>query len=81
MDVKAIWEAACQLMKNDMSEVTYSTWIASALKPLDFLNDQYYVETVADYYHTFVVPRYATMIASALQLETPVTLPTEAEAA
>ena len=67
MDVKAIWEAACQLMKNDMSEVTYSTWIASALKPLDFLNDQYYVETVADYYHTFVVPRYATMIASALR--------------
>ncbi|MHC1786505.1 MAG: chromosomal replication initiator protein DnaA [Christensenellales bacterium] len=67
LDVKAIWEAACQLMKNDMSEVTYSTWIASALRPLDFQGDQYYVEAVADYYHTFVVPKYSVMISGALK--------------
>ncbi|NLD34952.1 MAG: chromosomal replication initiator protein DnaA [Clostridiales bacterium] len=54
-------------MKHEMSEVTYSTWIASALKPLDAIGEQYYVEAVADYYHTFVVPRYSVMITNALR--------------
>ncbi len=67
MDYKAVWDAACQLMKHEMSEVTYSTWIASALKPLDAVGEQYYVEAVADYYHTFVVPRYSVMIGNALR--------------
>lgn len=67
LEAKAVWEAACQLMKNDMSEVTYSTWIASALKPLDYVAEQFYVEAVADYYHTFVVPRYSVMIQGTLK--------------
>lgn len=67
LEVRTIWDAACKLMKQDMSEVTYSTWIASALKPLDFFGDQYYVEAMADYYHTFVVPRYSVMIGNALK--------------
>ena len=54
-------------MKADMSEVTYSTWIASALKPLDLVGDRYYVEAMADYYHTFVVPRYSVLIGNALK--------------
>lgn len=67
LEVKAVWDAACQLMKNEMSQVTYSTWIASALKPLDFVGDRFYIEAVADYYHTFVVPRYSLLISNSLK--------------
>ncbi|NLC33452.1 MAG: chromosomal replication initiator protein DnaA [Clostridiales bacterium] len=67
LEHEAVWDAACQLMRAEMSEVTYSTWIAAALRPLDFSGNQYFVEAVADYYHTFVVPRYSLMISNALK--------------
>ncbi len=67
LDARTLWDEACQLMKHEMSQVTYSTWIASALKPLDLSGDQFYVEAAADYYHTFVVPRYSVLISNALQ--------------
>ena len=34
VNYQAVWDSACQLMKAEMSDVTYSTWIAAALKPL-----------------------------------------------
>jgi chromosomal replication initiator protein len=66
LNVKAIWENACSLMREEMTEVTYSTWIAAALRPLDMVGNQYYVEAVTDFYHQFVVPRYSGKIASSL---------------
>ena len=50
-----------------MTEVTYSTWIAAALRPLDAAEDRFYVEAVTDFYHQFVVPRYSDKIAAALR--------------
>ncbi|MGI6654456.1 MAG: chromosomal replication initiator protein DnaA [Christensenellales bacterium] len=67
MNVKAIWENACARMREDMTEVTYSTWIAAALRPLDAAEDRFYVEAVTDFYHQFVVPRYSDKIAAALR--------------
>lgn len=67
VNVKAIWEGACSRMREEMTEVTYSTWIAAALRPLDFADDRFYVEAVTDFYHQFVVPRYSDRIAAALR--------------
>ncbi|MGI6636515.1 MAG: chromosomal replication initiator protein DnaA [Christensenellales bacterium] len=67
MNVKAIWDNACARMREDMTEVTYSTWIAAALRPLDAAEDRFYVEAVTDFYHQFVVPRYSDKIAAALR--------------
>lgn len=67
VDYRAVWDSACQLMKVEMSEVTYSTWIAAALKPLAFHANRYYVEAVTDYYHSFVVPRYSSLILNAIK--------------
>ena len=67
MNVKAIWDNACARMREDMTEVTYSTWIAAALRPLDAAEDRFYVEAVKDFYHQFVVPRYSDKIAAALR--------------
>jgi len=54
-------------MRAEMADVTYSTWIERALKPLDLLGNQYYIKAETDFYHQFVVPRYATLISAALK--------------
>jgi len=66
LDYQSIWQKACQLMHAEMSDVTYSTWIERALKPLDIRGDQYFVKAETDFYHQFVVPRYSALISSAL---------------
>jgi len=67
LNYQSIWERACQLMHAEMSDVTYSTWIERALRPLDLSGDQYFVKAETDFYHQFVVPRYSALISSALQ--------------
>ncbi len=66
MDTNNIWANVCTLLRNEMAEVTYKTWIESALKPLDILEDDFYIEAVTDYYHQFVSSRYEPMISDAL---------------
>lgn len=67
MDYQMIWQKACQLMHAEMSDVTYSTWIERALRPLDLSGDQYFIKAETDFYHQFVVPRYSALITSALK--------------
>ena len=67
VNYQAVWDSACQLMKAEMSDVTYSTWIATALKPLGLNANRYYVEAATDFYHGFVVPRYSAMIGNAIK--------------
>ena len=67
MNYQAVWDSACQLMKAEMSDVTYSTWIAAALKPLGLSANRYYIEAATDFYHGFVVPRYSVMISNAIK--------------
>lgn len=57
-------------MHAEMSDVTYSTWIERALRPLDISGDQFFVKAETDFYHQFVVPRYSALISSALRQAT-----------
>ncbi len=54
-------------MHAEMTDVTYSTWIERALRPLDWTGNQYFVKAETDFYHDFVVPRYSALISSALR--------------
>lgn len=53
-------------MRNEMTEVTFNTWISAALRPLGISGSSFYIEAVTDFYHQFVVPRYAVLIGNAL---------------
>ncbi len=66
MDTNAVWMNACTLLRNEMTEVTYNTWISAALKPLALAGEQFLVEAATDYYHQFVSSRYATTITTAV---------------
>ena len=66
MDKQALWEQACAIMRAEMTQVTFDTWIKAALRPLGFSGDQFFIEAVTDFYHQFVVPRYAVLICNSL---------------
>ena len=66
MDKQALWDQACQVMHTEMTEVTFNTWIKSALRPLGCSGDQFFIEAVTDFYHQFVVPRYAVLVSNSL---------------
>ncbi|MBR6187003.1 MAG: chromosomal replication initiator protein DnaA [Clostridia bacterium] len=66
VDKQAVWDQACVIMHTEMTEVTYNTWIKTALRPLGYSGDEFYIEAVTDFYYTFVVPRYAVLIANSL---------------
>ncbi|MDI9521130.1 MAG: chromosomal replication initiator protein DnaA [Bacillota bacterium] len=66
MDYQTIWQRACQLMQAEMADVTYSTWIKNALKPLDLSGQNFYVKAETDFYHQFIVPRYSLLINNAV---------------
>ncbi|MCR4886679.1 MAG: chromosomal replication initiator protein DnaA [Clostridiales bacterium] len=66
VDKQAIWDQACQIMHREMTEVTFNTWIKSALRPLGYSGDQFFIEAVTDFYFKFVVPRYQVLITNSL---------------
>ncbi len=66
LDKTIIWEQACSIMRTEMTQVTFDTWIKAALKPLGFTDDQFFIEAVTEFYHQFVVPRYAVLISNSL---------------
>jgi len=84
LDYQIIWNKACQLMHAKMSDVTYSTWIERALRPLDLNGNQYYIKAETDFYHQFVVSRYSSLISSAIneasgrELQTSILTPKQA---
>ena len=53
-------------MHNEMTEVTFNTWIKSALRPLGYSGDQFFIEAVTDFYYSFVMPRYTLLIGNSL---------------
>lgn len=66
MDHQAIWDQACTIMRSEMTDVTFNTWIKAALRPLGISGDQFFIEAVTDFYHGFVVPRYGMLITNSL---------------
>lgn len=66
LDKQAIWDQACAVMRGEMTQVTFDTWIKAALRPLGCSGGQFFIEAVTDFYYQFVVPRYANLITNSL---------------
>ncbi|MBQ4074359.1 MAG: chromosomal replication initiator protein DnaA [Clostridia bacterium] len=61
-----LWDQACEIMRAEMTNITFNTWIKAALRPLDMQGEEFFIEAVTDFYHQYVVPRYAVLITNAL---------------
>ena len=66
MDTEALWENACKIMRPEMGDVSYQTWIVAALKPMAIEESTFLVEALSDFYRSFVESRYAVLIANSL---------------
>ncbi len=66
MNETAIWEKACGLLREDMNEVSYNTWIGSSLKPITLRGDTLYIESVTDFIRKTIVSRYTLLITNAV---------------
>ena len=66
MDMGELWEKACMLLKGEMNEISYNTWIQSSLKPLALEGDTMVLCTSAEYMKSMIASRYATLITNAL---------------
>lgn len=65
MDVVELWKGACHLLKEEMAEISYKTWIASALKPLSLQGDCLYLEIVNGYMKSMIL-KYEQLIQNAV---------------
>ena len=65
MNETAIWEKACGLLRDEMSEPSFDTWIAP-LAALKYHGDALYVDTTSDFIKKHILMRYSLLIASAV---------------
>ncbi len=66
MNEAAIWEKTCELLRDDMNEVSYNTWIASSLKPCLIKDNICYLEAPIDFNRKMIVSRYSMLITNAV---------------
>lgn len=66
MDTEALWQSACGMIRPEMGDVSYQTWIVAALKPVGIEGNVFFIEALSDFYRTFVEARYAVLIANSL---------------
>ena len=66
MSVTELWEKTCKILREEMNEVSFRTWITGSLKPLDLVGDCFLVEVVTDYMKQMIIARYHSLITNAL---------------
>ncbi len=66
METVQIWNDACDILRNEITEVSYNTFIKSALTPVELRGDTFVLQAATDFYQQFVNKRYAPMIEEAL---------------
>lgn len=65
MNEAALWEKTCGLLREDMNEVSYNTWIKTSMKPVKLRDDTFFIEAISDFVKKTVGSRYMMLIANA----------------
>ncbi|MDR3051280.1 MAG: chromosomal replication initiator protein DnaA [Oscillospiraceae bacterium] len=66
MDYRELWDKSISLLREDMADVSYRTWIRDALKPFGLEQDRLYVEVITDFARKTIRSRYQELIANAV---------------
>ncbi|MBQ7455789.1 MAG: chromosomal replication initiator protein DnaA [Clostridia bacterium] len=66
LDIEQLWKGTCDLLRNEMTKVTYDTWIASPLKPVTLNGDTLVLQAATVFFRDHVSGRYSATIESAL---------------
>lgn len=71
IDHQALWEQAAELLREDMPDVSYKTWIDSSLKPFALADDTLYLEVASDFVRKTILSRYQELIVNAVCEQSP----------
>ena len=66
LDTAQLWEKTCELLKADMANVTYDTWIKAPLKPIALDGDTFVLQVATFFFKQHLAARYTTLIEGAL---------------
>lgn len=66
MNATALWDKACGLLREEMTEVSYDTWINASLKPALLQDDVFFIESVTEFNRKIIVSRYGMLITNAI---------------
>lgn len=65
MEYQELWSKTTALLREDLPDVSYRTWILSSLKPFAIEGDRLYIEVVTDFAKKTIISRYQDLIANA----------------
>jgi len=65
MNLDEIWSGACRLLKKEISDISYKTWIEGALKPVKIAGDCLYLEITAGFMKSMLT-KYEVLIKNAV---------------
>ena len=66
MNAEELWLSACQLLKSELPDVSYHTWIEQPLKPYALIGDILLMECVAPVMLSLGTERYMPQIQRAV---------------
>ena len=66
LDYQLLWQNACQLIKLQMPQVSYRTWIEEGLKPVAMDDKSLYVKASSDFVCAFVEKNWSDQLIAAL---------------
>ena len=66
MDHVEIWEKAKALLREELANLSYTTWIEQPLKPVYALDDKLALEVISEFMESTIRARYLTMITEAV---------------
>ena len=66
MDHVEIWEKAKALLREELANVSYTTWIDQPLKPVYVIDDKLALEVISDFNEKTIRARYLAMITEAV---------------
>ena len=66
MDMRGLWEQACELLKSEMNMVSYKTWVGDNLTPERLEGDKLLLRIAMENMKGVVVGHYADQISAAL---------------
>ena len=66
MNAEELWKSACRILKDEMNQVSYETWVVSALKPYAVIGNNLVIESVNSLMYETGVKRYLPQIETAV---------------
>ena len=66
MKAEELWESACKILQEEMTRISYSTWIETALKPCALVGDILLLECVSPVVQQMGTSRYMGQIQKAV---------------